>query len=80
MTYWAIGGSRFSHSLGDRLMVGQVPLTHFVQVRILVAQPKSRRQRYDRREHGRLTEVSYLGFFGGSNLSQKLDGFQSSRN
>jgi hypothetical protein len=26
--------------LGDRLMVGQVPLEHFVQVRILVAQPK----------------------------------------
>ena len=26
--------------LGDRLMVGQVPLEHFVQVRILVAQPE----------------------------------------
>ena len=28
-------------SLGDRLTVGQVPLEHFVQVRILVAQPKA---------------------------------------
>src|SRR5579875_3548728 len=27
--------------LGDRLTVGQVPLTHSVQVRILVAQPPS---------------------------------------
>lgn len=26
--------------LGGRLMVGQVPLEHFVQVRILAAQPK----------------------------------------
>ena len=32
-----------SGTLGDRLTVGQVPLTHSVQVRILVAQPNSRR-------------------------------------
>ena len=29
-------------ALGDRLTVGQVPLEHFVQVRILVAQPEFR--------------------------------------
>jgi hypothetical protein len=27
--------------LGGRLMVGQVPLEHFVQVRILAAQPET---------------------------------------
>ena len=36
--------SQFNQSqmgLGGRLMVGQVPLEHFVQVRILAAQPRS---------------------------------------
>ena len=33
---------RSRQRLGDRLTVGQVPLTHSVQVRILVAQPRSR--------------------------------------
>jgi hypothetical protein len=44
-----------------------VPLTHFVQVRILVAQPKVDAS-------GMLGEL-HLGFFGGSNMPRKLNGF-----
>ena len=56
--------------LGDRLTVGQVPLEHFVQVRILVAQPKV---------DARCEEQ--LGFFGGNNVPQELNefGFHGSR-
>jgi hypothetical protein len=51
-------------------MVGQVPLEHFVQVRILVAQPKV---------DARCEEQ--LGFFGGNNVPQELNefGFHGSR-
>ena len=60
-------------SLGDRLTVGQVPLTHSVQVRILVAQPISRRtgtRRANQAGAGQARrrstdsgQASHLGFF-----------------
>src|ERR1017187_3386560 len=48
-------------SLGDRLTVGQVPLTHSVQVRILVAQPRVDAK--GNTANRRLVQASNLGNF-----------------
>jgi hypothetical protein len=49
-------------------MVGQVPLTHFVQVRILVAQPESRRSGIEIPDAD-----SNLGFFLAARFYQSRD-------